>query len=52
MNGYMLFAKVERGKITKEHSNWKMTQVATELGKRWRKLSDAEKKKFNDKAKK
>ena len=43
LSGYMKFAMGERTNLPK---TMKFTQQGKELGKRWRALSDAEKKKF------
>jgi hypothetical protein len=43
LSGYMKFAMGERKKLPK---TMKFTQQGKELGKRWRALSDAEKKKY------
>lgn len=47
-NGYMKFAAEMRPKILKEHPEMKsdVTQVAREIGKKWRALSAAEKAKY------
>jgi len=46
MNGYMLWANEERGKITGATKNYKVTEVAEELGKRWATLSVKERAKY------
>ncbi|RWS31342.1 High mobility group protein DSP1-like protein, partial [Leptotrombidium deliense] len=49
LNPFMKFAKKERGKIKRQRPNLSVTQVAKELGKRWRKLSPQQKKKYGAK---
>jgi hypothetical protein len=34
-SAYIIFCTAERPKIREEHPEWKMTDVAKELGKRW-----------------
>jgi len=50
LSGYMLFNKEERPKVLKDHPDLKAKEVITELGKRWKALSDEARKKFNDKS--
>ncbi len=50
LSGYMLFCKEERPKVVKEHPDMKAKEVMTELGKRWKALSDEGRKKHNDKS--
>lgn len=45
-NPFMKFAAKERKNIMNENPGMKVTDVGKELGKRWRALSDAEKKKY------
>ena len=47
-NGYMKFSKVMRPKIVAENPKMKsdVIAVAREIGKRWRALSEEEKKKY------
>jgi hypothetical protein len=48
MSGYMKFASQERKRIVAENPSMRknITAVAKEMGKRWRAMSDAEKKKY------
>ena len=46
LSGFMKFAKAERPNIMKENPNIEFGAVGKELGKRWRALSDAEKKRY------
>merc|ERR1711870_173466 len=50
-SGYMLFAAEEAAPIL-SFIRQKITEVMGELAKAWKELSDAEKKPYNDKAKK
>jgi hypothetical protein len=43
LSGFFLFSSKFRDAIKKEHPDWKVTEVASELGKRWAALSDSEK---------
>lgn len=49
MSGYMKFASKTRKEIVAENPSMRtdVTAVAKELGKRWRSMSDAEKRKFD-----
>eukprot|EP00457_Paulinella_chromatophora_P008209 gb/GEZN01008238.1/.p1 GENE.gb/GEZN01008238.1/~~gb/GEZN01008238.1/.p1 ORF type:complete len:260 (+),score=87.34 gb/GEZN01008238.1/:360-1139(+) len=49
-NPYMTFAAEMRKTVMKENPEMKMTEVAKELGVRWRALSDKEKAKYKGKA--
>jgi hypothetical protein len=43
MNAYMHFAIATRPAIKKSHPDLKQTEIAQELGKRWAKISEADK---------
>ena len=43
-SAYMHFCKAERSSIAKAHPDWKVTDI--ELGKRWRSMSEADKKQY------
>lgn len=48
MSGYMKFAQAERKRIVAENPSMRknITAVAKEMGKRWRAMSDSEKKRY------
>ena len=46
LTGYFKFCGEKRAAVMKAHPTWKVTEVASELGKQWRGLSDAQKKSF------
>jgi structure-specific recognition protein 1 len=50
LSAYMLFSQDERPKILAKNKNLKITEVAKEIGSSWAKLSDSDKKKYQDKA--
>jgi len=52
LSQYIIFGNEIRPQIKKEKPDLKMTEIAVEIGKRWKKLSDAEKAKFKVKAEK
>lgn len=43
MNPFMNFSNSHRDRIRAQHPNWKMTDVARELGRLWREMSSTEK---------
>ena len=45
-SAYMHFCKAERSSIAKAHPDWKVTDIGRELGKRWRSMSEADKKQY------
>lgn len=49
-SGYLLFTKDERPNVVKDNPDMKAKEIMTELGKRWRELSDGEKNKYNAKS--
>lgn len=49
--GFMLWSNENRKKVMKDLDTKKMGEVASELGKRWKQVSEKEKKKWNEKAK-
>lgn len=49
-SAYMFFVQEERIKLVKQHPKWTVPQVGSELGKRWRALTPAQKKKFEGQA--
>lgn len=50
-SAYMYFCDVERRRVMKEHPNWTIGQVSTELGKRWKKVSERVRHRYENKAK-
>lgn len=52
LSSFLAFSSELRPKITAEMPELKLTEVATELGRRWKALSDGEKQPFVDMAKK
>jgi hypothetical protein len=46
LSGFFLFSSQHRDAIKREHPEWKVTEIAAELGKRWAALSDSEKASF------
>lgn len=49
LTGYILFASENRDDILKEHPGLRVTEVAVKLGERWRKLTDAQKERYQPK---
>ena len=45
LSGFFKFMKAERPSFVKSHPTLKVTAVGKEMGKRWRALSESEKKK-------
>jgi hypothetical protein len=43
----MFFCKDKRPDVVKAHPDWKMGEIAKELGAQWGKLSDKDKEKYN-----
>lgn len=43
---FIAFSKKHRAEVVAAHPTWKVTQVAKELGKRWRALPLSERKKY------
>lgn len=52
LTGFFLFSKDNRERLTKEHPEFKITQIGKLLGEEWGLASDAEKKKYSEKAEK
>lgn len=50
--GYLLFGKDVRAELKKENSDLKASEVMTEIGRRWREMSDDKKGGYNADAKK
>jgi hypothetical protein len=48
LTGYMTFCQEERENIKSENPEMKAKEIMSELGNRWKSLSEAEKKKYND----
>jgi hypothetical protein len=46
MSAFFKFMKKERPVVLKEKPNLKFTEIGKELGKRWRALSEADKKRY------
>eukprot|EP00760_Papus_ankaliazontas_P009377 PhM_4_TR1405/c0_g1_i1/m.70348 len=49
-SSYFLFAGEFRAAVKKAHPTWGVTEIASELGKRWRALSDDKKEAYKKKA--
>jgi structure-specific recognition protein 1 len=52
LGAYMLFAIKERAAVVAAHPNYKVPEIGRELGKRWRELSEDQKKHYETLAKK
>merc|ERR1711890_129200 len=50
LSGYFLFMADERKKVTDAHPDWKVGDIAKELGSRWSNLDEKLKAKYQDKA--
>jgi hypothetical protein len=50
LSAYFLFSAAERAKIKEAHPDFGVTEIAKELGKRWKTISAADKKPFETKA--
>jgi len=50
MSGFFFFSQAKRADIQRAHSDWKITQVAQELGRLWKGMSAAQKKPYEDSA--
>lgn len=46
LNSYMKFAQKHRAEVVKAHPTWKVTDVAKELGRRYRELSGSAKARY------
>ena len=46
-SGYDLFCLEQRPKIKIDHAEWRLPQIASELGKRWKALEQRERDTFN-----
>ena len=51
-SAYIFFGDKERAKIIKENPNFSPTEIMTELGKRWKELSEKEKRPYEKEAEK
>lgn len=49
MNSFMRFSNEHRQKVREENPDLPMTEIAKILGSMWRKLTDEEKKEYQDK---
>ena len=47
---YMFFSKEQRPKLVAKHPDYKFTQIGSEMGRLWREMNEAGKKKYNDMA--
>lgn len=43
---YQFFTEKERKKIVKEHPKWDFAKINKELGRRWRRLDESQRKRF------
>ena len=50
LSAYFLFTKDARPKIKEAHSDWKVTEIAKEMGKQWHALDESSKVTYNKKA--
>jgi len=50
LSGFFFFSNEKRDGVAKGHPQWKVSDVASELGKQWRGMSAAQKKPYEDKA--
>lgn len=50
-SAYQFFCDRERRKIHKEHPKWRLAETSKELGKRWKRLDERKKKRFEKIAK-
>lgn len=46
MNPFMNFSNANRDRIRANNPDWKMTEVAKELGRLWREMSDSQKESY------
>lgn len=46
MNPFMNFSNANRDKVRSDNPDWKMTEVAKELGRIWRGMSDKQKESY------
>jgi hypothetical protein len=49
-SAFFFFSSKKRAEVRSAHPDWKVTEIATDLGKQWRGLSDAEKQAWQSKA--
>lgn len=47
---YMFFCEKERKVVKKEHPKWGFADISKELGKRWKKLGDRQRRRYQQKA--
>jgi hypothetical protein len=50
MGAYMWFSKDKRGELKEAHPEWGVADIGRECGALWKKLTDKEKKKYEDQA--
>ena len=50
MTSFMVFSGEMRNKVKEENPDMKLVEIASELGRRWKALTDEEKKPYQDKA--
>lgn len=48
MGAYMWFSKDKRGELKEAHPEWGVADIGRETGALWKKLSDKDKKKYED----
>ena len=49
LSGYMFFANEQRSIIKGEHPEWSLTEITSEMGRRWRELTDEDKVPYQEK---
>eukprot|EP00798_Chlamydomonas_sp_ICE-L_P004607 gene4607-14800_t len=52
LSGYMFFCKDNREAVKEKDSSLKITEIASELGRMWKALTDEEKKPYQEQAEK
>jgi len=50
MTAFFFFAQDQRPTVVKAHPTWKVSEVASELGRQWKALPEAKKKSYEAKA--
>ncbi len=49
LSGYMFFANEQRSIIKAEHPEWSLTEITSDMGRRWRELSEDDKVPYQEK---
>jgi len=50
MSAFFFFSAAKRAEISRAHSDWKITQIASELGRLWKGMGPAQRKPYEDQA--